>query len=201
MIRINLLGVPKPKKGKKSGGFAVPEFGGGGGGNPILVPAAVLIIAIGANFFYYNHLQDQAKAIAAEKQKKETERAALSNVKRKYDERKKQADLYERRVKVIDELRSQQSGPSKMLEMVAQTVNQTDAVWINVMKDEGAKIQIEGSALSNNAVANLITNLKKQEMVANVEMSEAIQDPAALKVDSFNFKLTIEKKPAAPVKG
>ena len=45
--------------------------------------------------------------------------------------------------------------------MVGETVNNTEAVWLNNMKDQGASVDIEGMALSTDAVANLISNLQK----------------------------------------
>ena len=62
---------------------------------------------------------------------------------------------------MIDQLRAAQSGPVNLLNTVGQTVNNTEAVWLNSMKDQGASIDIEGMALSTDAVASLISNLQK----------------------------------------
>ncbi len=62
---------------------------------------------------------------------------------------------------VIDQLRAGQAGPVNLLNMLGETVNGTEAVWLNTMKDQGASVDIEGMALSTDAVANLIANLQK----------------------------------------
>ena len=40
--------------------------------------------------------------------------------------------------------------------MIGDTVNGTEAVWLNSMQDQGASVAIDGTALSSDAVANLI---------------------------------------------
>jgi len=51
MIRINLLGSPKPK-GKKGPSFNMPSFEVGNLGGPLVQVAAVLVIAGVAIFLY-----------------------------------------------------------------------------------------------------------------------------------------------------
>ena len=76
-------------------------------------------------------------------------------------ERQREAENYKRRVDVIDQLRAAQAGPVNLLNTVGQTVNNTEAVWLNSMKDQGTSVDIDGMALSTDAVANLISNLQK----------------------------------------
>jgi Tfp pilus assembly protein PilN len=77
--------------------------------------------------------------------------------------------------------------------MVGSTVNNTEAVWLNTMKDQGASIDIEGLALSQDAVANLITNLQKTGFFKNVEIKETFQDDSVKDMQAFLFTLSCEK--------
>jgi Tfp pilus assembly protein PilN len=119
----------------------------------------------------------------------------LQLVKAKFDQRSKEAQAFERRVKVIDELRAQQSGPVNLLNTVGEMVNNTDAVWLNDMAESGNNININGVALTTNAVANLMTNLKRSGYFKNVEIRIASQDPAVKEMTNFNFTLICEKMP------
>jgi Tfp pilus assembly protein PilN len=101
-------------------------------------------------------------------------------------------------VDVIDQLRANQAGPVNLLSTVADTVNATDAVWLNTMKDEGAAINIEGMALSVNAVANLMQNLKKTNYFKSVEIKESYQDEGVKDMQAFVFTLVCEKQPEKP---
>jgi hypothetical protein len=49
-------------------------------------------------------------------------------------------------------------------------------------------------ALSTQAVANLITNLKRSGYFKNVEIKEAIQDPSFKEAQAFTFSLNCEKQ-------
>jgi len=108
-------------------------------------------------------------------------------------ERQRQADAYKRRVDVIDQLRNGQSGPVNLLSMIGDTVNGTEAVWLNSMQDLGANVAIDGTALSSDAVANLISNLQKTGFFKNIEIKESYQDDAIKDMQAFQFTLTCEK--------
>ena len=114
-------------------------------------------------------------------------------MKARYLERQREAENYKRRVDVIDQLRAAQSGPVDLLNTVGQTVNNTEAVWLNSMKDQGASIDIDGMALSTDAVASLISNLQKTGHFKNIEIKETYQDDTYKEMQAFNFTLTCEK--------
>jgi Tfp pilus assembly protein PilN len=76
---------------------------------------------------------------------------------------------------------------------VGTTVNNTEAVWLNTMKDSGNSIDIEGLALSHDAVANLITNLQKTGYFRAVEIKETYQDDTVKDMQAFQFTLSCEK--------
>jgi len=108
-------------------------------------------------------------------------------------ERQREAENYKRRVDVIDQLRAGQAGPVNLMNTVGDTVNKTEAVWLNTMKDVGASIDIEGYALSSDAVATLIANLQKTGYFKNVEIKETAQDASIKEMQAFLFTLTCEK--------
>ena len=168
MIRINLLGVPKPKKGKRA---AVPTMAGEGP-NPMLVGVVVLLIGAAAMGAWWWKLNNDAKVIAKRMDEANRKFQALSIVKTKYEDRQRQADMYQRRIKVIDDLRAEQSGPSDLLTMIGDTVNSTDGVWLDKMVDSGSSIDIQGMSLSVHGVANLMENLQKSGRFKSVEIKE-----------------------------
>src|SRR6266699_6024054 len=192
MIRINLLGSPKPK-GKKGPAFNMPSFEVGNLGGPLVQVAAVLVIAGALNFGYWYQLDREKKSIEVRALVAEQKNRELSGVKVKYLERQKQADSYKRRVDVIDQLRASQSGPVNLLATIGDTINGTEAVWLNSMLDQGASIAIQGMALSTDAVANLIQNLQKTGYFKNIEIKETYQDESVKDMQAFQFELTCEK--------
>jgi len=192
MIRINLLGSPKPK-GKKNVGVSMPSMDFGNLGGPLIQVTAVLLIAGALNAGYWYQLDREKKSIEVQTWLAEQKNRELADIKVRYLERQRQAEAYKRRVDVIDQLRNNQTGPVGLLSMIADTVNSTEAVWLNSMQDQGANVAIDGTALSSDAVANLISNLQKTGFFRNIEIKESYQDESVKDMQAFQFTLTCEK--------
>ncbi len=194
MIKINLLENSKGKnKRGGSSGPSMPTMEMGDMGSPKLKILAVLVIAGLFNLGYWYRLDHQTKAIAEHMKVAEQKNRELGDVKARFLERQTQADNYKRRVDVIDGLRSNQSGPVNLLAMLGETINNTEAVWLNKMDDEGPNVNLEGTALSTDAVANLIANLQKTGYFRTVEIKETYQDEQIKDMQAFQFTLTCEK--------
>ncbi len=193
MIKINLLETAKGKNKRGSSGPAMPSMDMGDMGSPKLKVLVVLVLAGLFNLAYWSRLDHQTKAIAAQMTLAEQKNRELGDVKARYMERQIQANNYKRRVDVIDQLRSGQAGPVNLLAMLGETVNNTEAVWLNKMDDLGPSVNLEGTALSADAVANLIANLRKTGFFRNVEIKETFQDEGIKDMQAFQFTLTCEK--------
>jgi Tfp pilus assembly protein PilN len=195
MIKINLLENSKGK-GKRGGGgaaAALPAMEMGDMGSPKIKVLIVVLVAGALNYGYWHRLDQQTKSIAAQMQAAEQKNRELSDVKARFLERQRQADTYKRRVDVIDQLRKAQTGPVNLLAMLGQTVNDTEAVWLRKMDDTGPSVDLEGTALSTDAVANLIGNLQKTGFFKTVEIKETYQDEQIKDMQAFQFTLTCEK--------
>ncbi len=192
MIRINLLGAQKGKN-KRSAASAAAVMEVGDVGSPKMKVLVVLVLAALVNSGYWYQLDKQHRDIAAKMEVAMRKNAELADVKARYMERQREADNYKRRVDVIDQLRAAQSGPVNLLNTVGQTVNNTEAVWLNSMKDSGTSVDIDGMALSTDAVASLISNLQKTGYFTNIEIKETYQDDTFKEMQAFNFTLTCEK--------
>jgi type IV pilus assembly protein PilN len=191
MIRINLLGVPKQKRGKRQ--VTMPVMSGDGP-SPLVAALVVFALAGAMNYYYFWRLNSQHEKIQSDIAAADVETKRLSQVKAAFLEKQKQADMYKRRFDVIDQLKAQQSGPVTLLAMIGDTVNKTDAVWLNSMLDEGTAVNINGVALSNVAVANLMANLRSTGHFKSVELKQTQQDDVAKDLQSFVFTLVCEKQ-------
>jgi Tfp pilus assembly protein PilN len=194
MIKINLLETSKGKNKRGAGGGpSMPSMELGDMGSPKLKVLVVLVAAGLVNLGLWYHFDRQGKAIAKQMQAAEEYNRQLADVKAHFLERQKQADNYKRRVDVIDGLRKNQAGPVTLLAMMGQTVNNTEAVWLSKMDDTGSTVKLEGTALSTDAVANLIANLQKTGFFDKVEIDETWQDEQVRDMQAFQFILNCEK--------
>lgn len=188
MIRINLLGAAKPKKGKK------PVIQASGGVSVVFAGTIIMVgLAGGLNVYEHWTLNKQQERIAADLRKAEIENRRLSDVKASYVERDKVKDNYKRRVDVIDQLRTAQAGPVNLLNKIGETVNSTEEVWLTMMTDNGPSIELKGTALSVNGVADLVGKLKSSGYFSNVEIKETYQDSTVKEMQAFVFTMTCDK--------
>jgi type IV pilus assembly protein PilN len=195
MIRINLLGAPKPKRGKRGGGavaVSVPSEGP----SMLLVGLVVLLIFGGLNYAYYWKIGKDQAQLQEQLKQADAQIATLSQVKSAYLEKQKQHDALKHRFDVIDQLRNNQAGPVNLLTTISNTVNNTEAVWLNTMREEGNNVTLEGVALNNVSLATLMENLRKTDYFQSVEMKETYQDDSIKDIQSFSFILVCEKKKA-----
>jgi len=191
MIRINLLGAPKPKNKRSAVPTVSLEIGESGSPRTKILIMVALIGLL--NWGYWHRLDTESNTIARNMQLAEQKNRELADVKTRYLERQREADNYKRRVDVIDQLRANQTGPVVLLNTIGDTINDTEAVWLNTMKDQGASIDIEGTALSTDAVASLIANLQKTGYFRDIEIKETYQDENYKDMQAFQFTLTCSK--------
>ena len=201
MIKINLLEIAKGKGKRASAGPSMPTMEMGDMGSPKLKILVIVVLVGLVNLGYWYHLDSMSKAIAAKMTIAEQKNRELADVKARYMERQNQANAYKRRVDVIDGLRSNQTGPVNLMAMMGETINNTEAVWLNKMDDSGAQLNLEGTALSADAVANLIANLQKTGFFRNVEIKETYQDEQVKDMQAFQFTLTCDKAAEESITG
>src|SRR3954453_11695056 len=192
MIRINLLGVPRKTRGKRaSTSVSMP-----GEGSSSMVLGLIVFLGLFAGMAVsYMWVTKQHDVLQKDLQRAITENMRLADVKAKYEASKRKADMFERRVRVIDELKSAQSGPVDLLNLVADTINSTDAVWLDTMTNDGKTLNFTGMALSPNSVADLMANLRKTGAFRTVEIKETAQDNMVKEVQAFKFELICEMNP------
>jgi Tfp pilus assembly protein PilN len=196
MIRINLSSLAPPKgKGKRGKRASVPSVSMPSGGGPstlVLALGFIAVLAAGILYSYWHVVVNERPRLDKELLQALAENARLADTKAKYEASKKKADLFERRVKVIDELKEGQKGPIFMLNLVADTVNKTDAVWLDSMTSDGRNLDFIGMALSPDAVADLMANLRKTGAFKTVEIKETLQDSGIKELQAFKFELICE---------
>lgn len=192
MIRINLLGGSRQKVKGRS--VSMPDVASAAS-NPALLLIIALAVGVVANGAYYLHLVRQRDAIDRAMKTAELENQRLSAVKTAYLQAEKQKENYKKRVDVIEQLRSNQAGPVQLLDMIGQTVSNTDAVWLSSMSEDGDNINLQGMALTPSAVANLMRNLQKTGYFQSVEIKETYQDDQIKDIQAFQFTLTCQRAP------
>lgn len=190
MIRINLLGRPRPKVKRRvalAGTLQLVLFV-----VPVLVAVVVLVLQL---ILIKSDISDLQAKIA----EKESEKRTMAQLEKEIKEYEEEQRRLQGRLDVIENLKRNQAGPVRLLEAVGNTVSLTETLWLTNMDEQAdSTIQFKGVAASVDAVANFITNLNRSGYFQNVEMKESVQKE---KEGLVNFEFTLTARfmlPAPP---
>lgn len=191
MIRINLLGRPRPKVKRKvaiAGTLQLLLF---------LIPLGLALGLLGLRYtLIQRDIAETSEKIAV----KESEKREMGKLKSDIEQYKAQDIKLKAQQAVITDLQNKQTGPVKLLEAVGDTVTRTDTVWLSSMEEKPDNVvEFKGWAGSVEAVANFITNLNNSNYFEKVEIKEAIEKPTPQGGGtSFEFTLSATFKLPAP---
>jgi Tfp pilus assembly protein PilN len=185
MIRINLLGQPRPKKAR-AGGAPLEA------GLQAVFIVVALVIGIGGVAIHYFKMRAELTRVKADISAQTAERTRLQGIKAEVDRRQQEKAALKQRIDVIEQLQRSRSGGQELLDALANTVNRVDALWMNGMKCTGNSLQMDGQADSLNAVAGFITELKRSGYFDKVEIKETKQDEKHPASTTFVFTLTAD---------
>ena len=162
MIKINLL---LTRKEKKRAGIR-KEF-------------IVLVVSVALLFVSFIIIQSQLD------KGKEEKLAQISKTKKEIDDQKTQIKEinqakesqknFQDRLNAINSLRKGKSISARLLDEIS--IAKPEKIQLESLKKEGTKLGIEGVALDDETVANLMTNLRKSKVFKNVDLivSEQIE--------------------------
>lgn len=191
MIRVNLLGLPKPKK-KRAAAVSIE------GGRTLGILGVVLLLVAGIEYYHYGRLQNEEKDLTAQILKLQAEKTHLEVIRADYEKFSRQKELLQKRIGIIEGLKAKQAGPMRLLDTLASTVTRTDMLWLTDFNQAGQKITIEGVALNAKAVADFLTQLKESKAFSEMDLKETFQEPTAKDIPRFNFTVNGLLANAAP---
>lgn len=201
MIRINLLGGER-KVQKKAAAFDLRKQG-------VTIASSLLLVltAAGIGYWYYS-LQQQAARIEADITRARQEQARLQSIIREANQFDQQRAALQQRVALIEQLRSGQSIPVQLLDVVSKSV--PEMLWLTDLEQKGNDVTIQGESTTLISLSDFVGNLgaspllqKPIEIVnSTVETVSATgqQTTAGGGVDLIKFavKATLAPPPKAP---
>lgn len=185
MIKVNLVGAGRKKKGKAGFKIALPASF-----TPVLLILIVLGTAVGG-FWWYRNLSSQLAALDMKKMQAEAQKAALDAVIKAdqvYQGRKK---TLENRVKIVENLQKNQVSPVVALDQLSDAVEKTRFVWLSSLDQKDTILSLAGTGTSLNAIADFYSNLNATGYFKNVDQGPTSVDPAG----NWTFTLRCEFSP------
>ncbi len=194
MIRINLL-KPESKDVREAQPAAAveakPKAKLGNLGALILVLA---VAGLGAYYFLQKQKMDEERELLARAQQ---EKEKLQYVIQKLDEVQSQKASLERKISLINWLKAQQDRPVRLMDALSRSL--PDWVWLTEATYGPQGVQIKGKALSNNLIADYMSNLEASPTLTNVYLVSSTQASSGKEqVLDFTLLAALEVPPNMP---
>lgn len=192
MIRVNLLGLPKQKK-------RAPVVTLEGWRSMVLLVVVLVLVAV-VQFVRYNQLQTEQQALQKLIQDRQAEKARLQTIRAEVEKFQSQKELLQKRIGIIEGLKAKQSGPVKLLDLLASTVTRVDSLYLTNFEQSGQRVTIEGFARDAKSVADFLTQLKGTNAFAEMDLKETFQDANTKETRKFLFTVNgqLVPPPQAP---
>jgi Tfp pilus assembly protein PilN len=187
MIKINLL---RPEKKEVAGGGATTvSYAEETKPSKVSVPAvvgavAVTVIGIGLMYFMQSNRLASEKKLLEERTLRKAELEKILQELATIEATKKELD---NKIKIIGELKLKQKDAVLMMDKLSRIL--PDWVWLTNMSFRGGTLSINGNALSNNLIADLVSNLQSSNLFTSVQLISTTRVKQA-GIDVFKFVIT-----------
>lgn len=191
MIRINLLGQDRPKTSR---GPTIPLESS----LRLVLFAASLLVAFVVLYAMYHQKQTELAGIQSHITSLQSELVRLQQVKAEVQQYEQQKAVLQQRIDVIETLQANRSGGQQLLEMVAVTVEHSNALWLTSLQRTGDSLDLTGEAASIDSIANFLTQMKRSGYFGTIEMKEAAENDIVKGAQTYAFKMSAQISPAKP---
>ena len=155
----------------------------------LLIVLALALVVVGTQWFLLTSKRAELREIENQRRR---ERDELLVYIKKVEELEARREALRHKINVINELKRNQQGPVRILDEVSRAL--PELVWLGKLTLKGNAVEISGSAMDENAVANYISN---------IDASPFFDEPVLKNLsrgrgDTFGFSLTFAFNNAPP---
>jgi len=190
MIRINLLGQERPK----TAGPSIPLESS----LRVVLFAAAIILAFVVLFVMYHQKSNELARVNAHIANLQAEKTRLQQVKAEVQRFEQQKAVLQQRIDVIEILQANRSGGQQLLQMVANTVERSNSLWLTSLERKGDTLNITGEAASIDAIANFITQMKRSGYFDKIEIQSAAENDIVKGAQTYGFIMSAQVSQAKP---
>lgn len=163
MIRINLLPV---REARKRESVKVQ----------LAIGAIVMLVTLGCLYAWYATMDNMVETTkgqisAAEQRVRELEKiiGKVSNI-------KSVIQLYEEKMRIIEDLKAKKSGPIQLLDELSMLI--PAKVWLTKLEQGGEQFSLEGQAITNEDLVQFLKALRNSKLFDNVMLKFSEQKAA-----------------------
>jgi len=188
MIRINLLAPERPAAKKKAAAST-----------PGALQAYLFLLLFGVGAIagcvaLYAWKTSQLAELDNKIAQNRKRQAELQAIKVQVDQFLAKKRILDAKVKLIEQLRAQQSGPVHLLDEISKAL--PDLVWLTSMDQTGNTVRLQGESNGLTAVADFISNLQRSGWFPANQVELVSSNETAANV--ITFQIQAQFQPPAP---
>ncbi len=158
MIEINLLPLREARR-KETVRFQVSVF------------ILTVILALAVVFFLKWNADQRERQLDGQIKSVQAEIARLNKIVGEINRIKREKELLERRLKVIEGLERGRLGAAKLFDELSRRV--PEKLWLEKVSKKGSTLHLEGIALDDETIADFMTTLEASPLISRVELELA----------------------------
>jgi type IV pilus assembly protein PilN len=187
MIRINLMPYKRGRVSKKTLDFRNFLMATG---------AAMAVVVLGGGSLSWI-MVGRVHSLQAEKQQMQVQLTQLKAKSAKIATIEQDRKTFAEKIKIIDQLKTRQTRPVMFLDTLAHRL--PERVWLTRMEESEGKVTVNGRALTNADIVDMIRAMKEEGFLSDVQLVESrrIRDKD---LSAYEFTLTgnlVSDEPAA----
>jgi len=188
MIKINLV-AETPAAAAAPADRPQFSLGAKQGDIILLVVLAISLIVVGTQWYLLTSKRSELQEVERQRRR---ERDELLVYIKKVEELEARREALRHKINVINELKRNQQGPVRILDEVSRAL--PELVWLTQLKLKGNAVEVAGSAMDENAVANYISNLDASPFFNEPNLKNLSRGRG----DTFSFGLNFTFNNAPP---
>ncbi|MBD3870278.1 MAG: PilN domain-containing protein [Acidobacteria bacterium] len=155
----------------------------------LLIVLALGLVVVGTQWLLLTSKRSDLQEVESQRRR---ERDELLVYIKKVEELEARRELLRHKINVINELKRNQQGPVRILDEVSRAL--PELVWLGSLKLVGNNVELGGSAMDENAVANYISNLDASPFFDE----PVLKNLSRARGDTFGFSLSFAFNNAPP---
>lgn len=151
----------------------------------------VALIFLGACGYRWQMLVDEIEQQTLTKESKVKELDGLKKKVQEVEDYEKKKRLLEDKIRIIEQLRKNQSGPVRLLDNMSQSLDPVK-VWLSSVEGD-TQVTVVGKALTNDDIVEFIKNLQQSNYFSSVTLQESVQSlEDGVTIYSFKISMTVK---------
>ena len=155
----------------------------------LLIVLALALVVVGTQWLLLTNKRSDLRTIEDQRRR---ERDELLVYIKKVEELEARREMLRHKINVINELKRNQQGPVRILDEVSRAL--PELVWLGSLKLKANNVELGGTAMDENAVANYISNLDASPFFDE----PVLKNLSRGRGDTFGFSLTFAFNNAPP---